>query len=248
MLIAVAAALTALDRFRLAEGCFAIAAVWCLVWISLRPYFSAPWDGKKTFYLWILGLAPLVVPYVLIDFTEQYSTKKILDANDGWLLPAGDIISPWPNLDNKYRVLVLGSLPVATKIFPQAIIKVHGQKLLSIDKKGDAIAVSANIFSRDGRVIAVLENNHWTTNPNNVFKKDHPDFSTLIVCDQYNKEVLNVRYLNEMAIRMYVILRYNNTEVEFNEKGVFLNGRPKLLGSAGFMMPRGYIFVIDVDD
>jgi hypothetical protein len=119
--------------------------------------------------------------------------------------------------------------------------------LLSLNKRGNAIAVSTEIYSPDTRAIAVLEDNHWKTNPNNFMSKYNPDFSSLIVDDQYNKRVLDIRYMNDCVLRIYLILRYDGTEVEFNEKGVFVNGRVSSSG-VGFIMPRPDISAMEVGD
>jgi hypothetical protein len=96
-------------------------------------------------------------------------------------------------------------------------------------------------------MIAVLEDNHWKTNPNNYMSKCNPDFSSLIVDDQYNKRVLDVGYMNDCVLRIYLILRYDRAEVEFNEKGVFVDGRLRFSGG-GFKMPRPDISAMEVGD
>jgi hypothetical protein len=249
LIIGVGGILITLDQYWVAEGCFILAAFWSTIYFSLRPYFSAPFDRKKELYLWAAALAPLIVACLIFVYPmERSRISRILSANEGWLLPADEVtprlcVAPGEN----YRVLWLGTTPVETTFFPQSIINVHRRVLLSINKRGNSIAVSANIYSPDTRAIAVLKDNHWKTNPNNYMSKYNPDFSSLIVDDQYNKRVLDVRYINECNIRIYLILRYDGAEVEFNEKGVFVDGR--LRGSdIGFIMRTPDISAIEVGD
>jgi hypothetical protein len=249
LVIAIGAYLITIDQFRSAEGCFILAAIWSSIYFSLRPYFTAPFDRKKELYLWAAASAPLIVVGVIVYLTEQYRTSRILSGNEGWLLPADDYT---PGLcykpEQNYLTLLLGNTPITTKSFPQNAINVHGRILLSINKRGAAVAVSAEIVSPDTRYIAVLEDNHWKTNPNNYMSKYNPDFSSLIVDDQHNKRVLDVRYMNECVIRIYLILRYDGAEVEFNERGVFVDGWLSLVSGIRFELPRPDISAMEVGD
>jgi len=88
------------------------------------------------------------------------------------------------------------------------ILSVAGQKLLSIRKIGGAVAISARIYSRDGRIVAEIVDNFFRINPNNYFRREHPDASTLVVYDQYNRKVLDVRYLNRLSLKFLGIFDF----------------------------------------
>jgi hypothetical protein len=55
--------------------------------------------------------------------------------------------------------------------------------------------ISGQFFDRDGKIVAVLKNNKPVINPLNSFDVERPDDSTLIVRDQSNTEVLNIRFV-----------------------------------------------------
>jgi hypothetical protein len=40
-----------------------------------------------------------------------------------------------------------------------------------VDKKDQLMSISANIFGRDGRVVAIIKDNEFTLNKNNFSKK-----------------------------------------------------------------------------
>jgi hypothetical protein len=239
--------LITIEEFRLAEGCVIFVTVWGSIWIGLRPSFATPFDIKKDLCMWVGIIGTFILGGLFLYLTDHFRTQRILSANDGWLLPAAEGTSGLCGNPPEYRVLWLGNTPVRTRFFPQNIITVHGRTLLKINQRANSIAVSATISSADTRVIAVLEDNHWKVNPNNRMAKYNPDVSTLQVDDQYDKRVLDIRYLNECVIRIYLVLRFDGAEVEFTQNGVFVNGELSVSGS-GFDMPRGDISAMEVGD
>ena len=50
------------------------------------------------------------------------------------------------------------------------------------------------------KIIVLIENGEFTINPNNIFKTERPDYSTLKVIDQFGTIVLNMRYANKSAM------------------------------------------------
>ncbi|MGC9995145.1 MAG: hypothetical protein ABSE79_07465 [Terriglobia bacterium] len=75
----------------------------------------------------------------------------------------------------------------------------------------DQICLGVRIFGRDGRIVAEIRDNEFSSNPNNYFRKERPDKSTLIVYDQEDKKVLDVRFLNPTTVRFLGILNYPNS-------------------------------------
>ena len=61
-------------------------------------------------------------------------------------------------------------------------------------------------FSRNPH--AKLSNNHFDINPNEIFTKERPDFSTLRITDSYGNQVLNVRFINPHALSVTGVLFY----------------------------------------
>ena len=138
-----------------------------------------------------------------------------LSSLQGRLYPAND---PTPSnpcdhhlKDNKqyHYVVLFGSQAVAVEKFPFTIMKVQDRDLFLINRESDGtIVVSLDIFDANGRVIVVIDKGQFSINPNNYLPKPHrPDRHTLVVYDQYNNQVLKMRYLNKKAITVDAILR-----------------------------------------
>jgi hypothetical protein len=85
--------------------------------------------------------------------------------------------------------------------FPHTIIEVDNTPRLVVDRGADkSISISLNILGSDNKIIVELNKNQFTVSPHNYFKMVRKDRSSLTVFDDYNKEVLSVRYLNPKAI------------------------------------------------
>ncbi len=152
----------------------------------------------------------------------------------GLLLPANEEApgNNCPGVPSNAVLLLLGKMPVYATSFPHRVISVDKDEvLLSIDKKGKGIAVSARLFSDDGKIVAEIDRNEFFLNPSNYFRRDRPDKSSLIVYDLRGERVLDVRYLNERAVRILAHFRHpSGAGVEITSGGAF--------ATEPFMTPR----------
>jgi hypothetical protein len=57
------------------------------------------------------------------------------------------------------------------------------------------LAVDARVFSSDRRIVADIEKNTFTVNPNNYFKIKRPDKSTFVVYNQQDEVSLSVDFV-----------------------------------------------------
>ena len=78
--------------------------------------------------------------------------------------------------------------------------------------------------------MGVIEDNEFTINQNNYFKRKRPDKTTLVVYDQSNAEVLHVRYLNRSAVRVTGVFRYGDRVVVIDDNSARI-GMVTLSGS-----------------
>jgi hypothetical protein len=143
-----------------------------------------------------------------------------LESLRGWLIPADD---PDPSPDvcsgpfTPKRPLRIhkGKFEVFAGVFPYTVLAVYRQEaiILNRDERG-RIAVSMEVRDKDGKVVALFENGRCVVNENNFLKKgnERPDRSTLIVHDQWNHEVLNVRYRNSGYMDVSALLQYPGTK------------------------------------
>jgi hypothetical protein len=104
-----------------------------------------------------------------------------------------------------------GNVDIEQK-FPMTIIQVADQPRLVLEKKDSGeIAVNLDIFDSDPkpRIIASIEHNEFTVNPNNYFKViKSADKSRLVVVDQYKTTVLDVRYTNKQSMSINAVLHF----------------------------------------
>lgn len=129
----------------------------------------------------------------------------------GQLYPGTDPDPPTqcrPLLPPDVLKIFLGNSMAWTPKDEHVVIRVDGENILSLKRIGTAIAISAIVRSKDGRVVAEIANNHFHINPNNYFRTERHNSSSLIVYDQQDRKVLDVRYLNRSSILFLGIFEF----------------------------------------
>jgi hypothetical protein len=76
------------------------------------------------------------------------------------------------------------------------VLNFGGENALTVRRSNEGIALDARVYSADGRIVAEIQGNEFTINPNNYFKKKRSDKSTLIVYNQTGEEAISVRFCN----------------------------------------------------
>lgn len=181
---------------------FATFLAFGLYYLKEKPSLAA-W---LLFFAWVsIGLA------VNFFFQERYNAES---ETSGVLRPASDPnpLTPHncsPDSPNDLAVFYGGGVAYST-FNPLTIVEIAGKELLSVERVNGNLLISAEIYDVYGKIIAEIKNNEFTINQNNFFRRERPDKSTLIVYDQYNVEVLNIRYLNPSAIKVLGTFRYKN--------------------------------------
>lgn len=140
---------------------------------------------------------------------------KIIEAEknrfNGELIPSNKPF-PDPDLEAPLNsvVLFLGNAKSVVYSFPHCILLAGGRPVLTISENTNGATVSADFFDKNGNIVASLQNNKFHINPLNAFNIERPDSSSLIVRDQQNITVLDVRFLNPQAIMLNGVLRTPN--------------------------------------
>lgn len=221
------------DMFGPAYVCFVASGGWALMcWIysdfiqeKRRLSKRSDYAGfrprqettSNTYPFWLYSVSFIITLATLTACLYLHSrrTSKELSENRGSLVPASD---PTPNnacSNSPFRqkddyTILLGNEAAFFKSFPHTVIAVH-RKIpllwLTLDKNG-GIEVNADIRSPDMKLIAKLRQNRFDVNPNEIFTKERPDFSTLRVTDSYGNEVLRIRFLNPHTISVTGVLFY----------------------------------------
>jgi hypothetical protein len=155
-----------------------------------------------TLFLWIAWWAVI-----------RYSPRPETEFS-GLLEPANDPTPPLPRNCKKESPNAIGIFYGNSVAFTSqnqiAIVQIAGEQLLRVERTSGGLSINAQIFSEDGRIVATIENNEFSINPNNYFRRVRPDRSTLLVYDQHNLQVLNIRYLNSNWIQVLGVFRLAN--------------------------------------
>jgi hypothetical protein len=75
------------------------------------------------------------------------------------------------------------------------IIQMAGKRVLWIERSKGGLLISAKVFGPDSRIVADVDKNEVTVNPNNTFKRKIEKHK-LVVVDERDQEVLNVDFIN----------------------------------------------------
>ncbi len=144
---------------------------------------------------------------------HKYVQGELDDRFSGALIPANDPTPTnqigFPKVPKEATtVLLVGSSISWAETFPHAVVKFKGKDLLVLSTNAIGATVSAEFFDRDGNIVAELVSNKFKINQLNHFgPPERPDKSTLIVRDQQNIEILNIRFMNPRCIRIWGHLR-----------------------------------------
>lgn len=171
--------------------------------------------GAGTVFLWILAAA--IIKYASESKETEYS---------GLLVPgaAATPVNPCKDIPTDAMTILLGRSASYTSNFPHTVLRIKGQDVLIMDSEDGKIAISAMVFSSDGRIVAEITRNEFHINPNNYFRKERPRPQTLRVFDQQNRKVLDVDFLNPRAIRFSGVFSHPDSPIVISDgAGLFRN-------------------------
>ncbi|SRR5216684_702009 len=144
----------------------------------------------------------------------------------GLLKPADEPMpdNPCREIPSNALTIFLGNSAAYSSKSPHTVIEIKGKPVLSFERIGQEIAVNAQVFSKDGRIVAEIKRNEFFINPNNYFRRERPDAHSLRVFDQTGRNVLDVRFINQRAIRFLGIFNHPVHEVLISQtEGFFKN-------------------------
>jgi ribosomal protein L24 len=152
-------------------------------------------------YVWLCSGGLIVFGIVLCAGLALWNSR-LEDEFFGVLVPANDSTPINAQGPTNSISLILGNTVDEVFWFPHTVLIYKGKPILTISKNSKGATISGEFFGDNGDIVAVLENNHFTINRLNYFTKERPDKSTLIVRDQKNIEILNVRFVNPRTIKL----------------------------------------------
>ena len=154
--------------------------------------------------------ACILVLFGLIGYwIRGIQVDKELESLHGWLYPGSEVdphtCGPTPD---DTVTMYLGEVTSIVKWFPHTVLRVRGKDRITVNRRKDgAMAVSLDVFSLDGRIVASINENEIQINPNNYFMKKRTR-NTLLVLDQQKRPILSVVYLNPKAFKVDAMLFY----------------------------------------
>jgi hypothetical protein len=179
-----------------------------------------------------LGVTFLVWTVAVVAIQQVSKGPVEETATHGLLIPANDPDppNPCPQIPPNALKLFLGSSAAWTTSGRMTVLQIAEEPIISIRQIGSELAVSAKVYSDDGRIVAELVDNEFHVNPNNYFRTERKDRHSLLVYDQRSQLVLNVRFLNPSTVRVTGIFNYPRREpLVVADEYVMLPGRNRFL-------------------
>jgi hypothetical protein len=109
----------------------------------------------------------------------------------------------------------------------------------------EGVSLSATVYREDGRLVAQIEDDKYTVNPNNYFESPLLiDKSTLSVRDKHGVEVLRASFLNEQTFELLGTFEVPGTEtVRITRDGITI-GKWQIPGPNFTADPRSRCYTI----
>jgi hypothetical protein len=159
------------------QGSYSV-ALWLGVLLAIGITYILLGIGKKS--------AVFAAVLIVAGITIQPHLPAPRTPMQGWLVPADEPTPPNPcwSMPKDAMLILLGNSAAWGTFFPQTIVKIRNERVLTMNEVDGRIALSGKFFSSDGKIVAELRDNRFYVNPNNYFRVDRPDSHSLIVFDQ----------------------------------------------------------------
>ena len=162
-----------------------------------------------SFWLTVAGVVLTALAF-LYAWISARDTAKILAGIERSTVREGDLkpgnlqtpLAPCPLPAPGFYVFLGSNVFIVKGNTPTTAISYRGQELLRISGGAEGLRASAVVRSMDSRIIAAIEDNRFTLNPNNYFRLDHSDPSRLAVYDQYGDLALGLHFVNSSTLRV----------------------------------------------
>ena len=148
-------------------------------------------------------------------------TGVLTPANDPMPLTCGGAGVP----DSMTRIYAGNSMQAASPDHETGLLAiVGGEKLLWVTTTSEGLLVSAKIYDDNGALV-VITDNRFEANKNLGFSPKRPDPHTLIVYNNWDKEVFRIRFLNPKAVRVTGVFHYPGiSPVIITDDSIVVNG------------------------
>ena len=140
----------------------------------------------------------------------------------GTLIPGHDPSPPTrcPRLPDALMIYFDDDHVAVTRKFPHTVVKIQNKDILTVNRNENGqISINLYVYSEDGRPIATIINNYFELNSNNFLRMEQTaDRTALAVYDPQKTKVLDIKYINEAAVRILGNFRYGRNVISVDEK------------------------------
>lgn len=202
--------------------------------------------ARRGYLFWKWSIPAGIIGALMLSalFVDVKRQEKLLHEYQGVLRAANDPDPPsfCADIPGDAVKVFMGRNEGWGRQFPFTVLRVRGKDRIVIDRdRSGALALSTDIFDKEGRVVVTFEHGRFTVVQSNILDMKRPDRSTLIVRNQFKDEVLNVRYLNKHSVQFSGLLQYP----EFGQLRI-----PKTVAVSGFCAggsvgPDGSVIALD---
>ncbi len=173
-------------------------------------------EARKRYLIWKFSIPAGIIVVVALGaaFADQKREEKLLKEYAGFLLPGDEPDPPSfcsASVNPDALKMFIGRNEAFSNKFPFIVLRVSKQDRIVVERDDSGrIALNMDILDDSGKVIVSFEHGRFTVVQGNILDMKRTK-STLVVRDQYKKEVLNVRYLNKKSLQFSGSLHYPGT-------------------------------------
>ena len=169
-------------------------------------YFLSQNRGKAALLLGIVAGIFLIIASALYYYSENL--KKKAQASRpvyfGNLIPGNEPEPPLPpgTPNNTISLLLGDDLRILAAQSNNFVFSKQGMQFLSIGIRNNVMYINASIMNSKNQVIVRIIENEFQVNPEYAFNPKQPDEHSLIVRDSQGLECLNIKFMNQRAMRI----------------------------------------------
>jgi hypothetical protein len=145
---------------------------------------------------------------ILADHLDPSAVMTMLENIQSQLKTSGTL-GPDTRPDPEFPFPVAPDPSILSVLLGKSLVSVEGEKctviqiadkpVLWIERSNNGLLVSARVFGPDSRILAEIDRNNVTVNPNNTFKRKI-EKHRLVVVDESDQEVLSVDFVNPRIV------------------------------------------------
>jgi hypothetical protein len=191
----------------------------------------AIWKHSSKYRISICALVGLLSGTLFLVLKTEHDTRE-LEKNEGLLIPAHHK-RPTTNcpIGEDDFAIYAGGGAVYSLSRPQSLLSISNQSIITGEplEDGSMRLKALQLFDEDGDIITRITDGKLWVNP--LARRERPDFSTLIVYDKRDVEVLKLEFLNHNSISINGIFRVPRGPTVAISEAFITNGLVRMAGN-----------------